>query len=243
MFWSLIYINRATQFFWWKLRQLPISYSMPKAHVGLYNHSQRHVISHQVSSSSGYTTSGRHHVTFSTTALSVPTGDDDDDEVDMDMDIPLEHVDDLSSRHEEIEEIPGVKVVAKARAKRYTNSVRSLLFQFYRYAFAKQCQQDIPLDTWKKYRDEYLDECMVLEGRGKFSHACVGCKQASPQYRCRDCMHGALWCQDCIVVRHDQSPLHRIEVSTPIILHGVCINVCHSRCGTHTFFRSLPYAT
>jgi hypothetical protein len=220
---------------------------MPKAPVGLYNHSQRQVVSHQVASSSGSTTSGRRHVTFSTTAISVPIvapdPGDRDDEVDMDVDFPPEHIDDLSSGHQEIEEIPGVKVVAKARAKRYANSVRSLLFQFYWYAFARQCQQDVPLDTWKKYRDEYLDECMVLEGRGKFFHTCAGCKQASPQYRCRDCMHGALWCKDCIVVRHDQSPLHRIEVSTPIILPGVCINVCHSRCGTHTFFRSLPYVT
>lgn len=26
--------------------------------------------------------------------------------------------------------------------------------------------KDTPLLTWKKYRDEYLDACLMLEGRG-----------------------------------------------------------------------------
>ncbi|KAF8503805.1 hypothetical protein F5888DRAFT_1606584, partial [Russula emetica] len=64
------------------------------------------------------------------------------------------------------------------------------------------------LKTWVKYRDNYLDECMRLEGRGSFHSTCTGCQTAIPRYRCKDCTMGPLWCQACLVERHDQSPLH-----------------------------------
>ena len=73
------------------------------------------------------------------------------------------------------------------------------------------------------YRDEYLDECMVLEGQGKSVKGCAGCNKLFPAYRCRDCKIGPLWCKGCIVLRHDQSPLHRIEAR---ILHFI---VTHPR--------------
>jgi hypothetical protein len=53
---------------------------------------------------------------------------------------------------------------------------------------------------------------MTLEGRGSFHSFCAGCRAPMPRYRCKDCMVGPLWCQTCLVERHDQSPLHLVEV-------------------------------
>ena len=72
--------------------------------------------------------------------------------------------------------------------------------------------QDVPLKTWVKYRDDYLDECMFIESRGTFYSSCAGCRALMPQYRCKDCTLGPLWCQACLLQRHDQSPLHLVEV-------------------------------
>jgi hypothetical protein len=71
---------------------------------------------------------------------------------------------------------------------------------------------DIPLASWVLHRDKYLDELMRLEGRGRYEHLCAGCNTPFPNFRCKDCIHGALWCQACLVKRHSQSPLHVIEV-------------------------------
>ena len=70
----------------------------------------------------------------------------------------------------------------------------------------------MPLASWVLHRDEYLDELMRLEGRGRYEHLCAGCNTPFPNFRCKDCIHGALWCQACLVKRHSQSPLHVIEV-------------------------------
>ncbi|KIM86482.1 hypothetical protein PILCRDRAFT_65138, partial [Piloderma croceum F 1598] len=50
------------------------------------------------------------------------------------------------------------------------------------------------------------------EGRGRFFKSCTSCNKAFLQYRCTDCIHGPLWCKECIIQRHDQSPLHQIEM-------------------------------
>ena len=72
--------------------------------------------------------------------------------------------------------------------------------------------QDVPLKTWLEYRDDYLDECMSLEGRGVFYSSCAGCQLSMPRYRCKDCTLGPLWCQVCLVKRHGELPLHLVEV-------------------------------
>lgn len=72
--------------------------------------------------------------------------------------------------------------------------------------------QDVPLKTWVRFRDDYLDECMFLEGRGTFHSSCAGCHAPMPQYRCKDCTLGPLWCRACLLQRHDQLPLHLVEV-------------------------------
>lgn len=71
----------------------------------------------------------------------------------------------------------------------------------------------MPLKTWVSYRDKYLDHLMELEGRRGLGAKCPGCKEESPTFRCRDCFGGVIWCKSCFLLRHDQSPLHSIEVS------------------------------
>jgi hypothetical protein len=109
---------------------------MPKAPVStLYNHSQRAVVSHQISTSSGSTTSGRRHATYNTTTIDVPVlapdpGDDPGDEMDVDAFQPDSVEDDqepYSELQKDIAELPGLKVHATKRAKRYTNSVNFML--------------------------------------------------------------------------------------------------------------------
>lgn len=66
--------------------------------------------------------------------------------------------------------------------------------------------------TFLKWRDKFLDELMGLEGRGRFQHSCAGCRVAFPEYRCKDCVHGPLWCKACMLKNHAASPLHVIQV-------------------------------
>lgn len=73
--------------------------------------------------------------------------------------------------------------------------------------------EDVPLSAWVDLRDHYLDELMGLEGKGRFQAMCARCGELEPAFRCKDCMHGALYCQDCMVVVHSSTPLHVVEVS------------------------------
>ncbi|KAJ6452354.1 hypothetical protein C8R47DRAFT_998112, partial [Mycena vitilis] len=68
---------------------------------------------------------------------------------------------------------------------------------------------------WVGHREEYLDEMLRLEGRG--SHAvystCGGCGSAEPQFRCENqsCYGPGLFCQECIVGRHQVLPTHWMQ--------------------------------
>jgi hypothetical protein len=109
---------------------------MPKV-PSLYNHSARPVVSRQISSSSGSTTSGRRHVTYSTNQIGVPdagistststsTSAPDDDGMIIDdpvNDCPINDTQPSTELQGQIPGIPGIRVVAKSRAKRYQNSV------------------------------------------------------------------------------------------------------------------------
>jgi|SRR5882672_3045044 hypothetical protein len=98
---------------------------MPKATATskLYNHSERLTVSHQISSSSGSTSTGRRHATYTTTSINVPNPPDPDDA--MDVDPPCF---DHSEPRTVIAELPGVTVTGKLRAKRYENSVTYISF-------------------------------------------------------------------------------------------------------------------
>ncbi|KAF7974955.1 hypothetical protein HWV62_10677 [Athelia sp. TMB] len=114
--------------------------------------------------------------------------DDDDDIQDTPLDVdgaPPSNSDTLESG------LPGISIKKKVN-RRYVNS-------------------DIPLTTWALYRDEYLDEMMALEGRGRFAGQCSGCGERDPLYRCKECTHGSMWCQKCLVERHVDNPLHIVQ--------------------------------
>jgi hypothetical protein len=104
----------------------------------------------------------------------------------------------------------------KPRAKRYLSSVRvSFVFIF---SLHSNATQDAPLAQWVPLRDEYLAECLRLEGRGDvcITH-CPACPEgtapAVPQYRCMDCANPDLYCKECCVAAHKNHPLDRIEVA------------------------------
>jgi hypothetical protein len=107
---------------------------MPKD-ISLYNHSACPVVSRQISTSSGSTSSGRRHVTYSTNHIHVPqAGPSTVPHDDIDIDDCHDHddhaqVNDPAPPTEvrgRITELPGIQVVAKPRAKRYHNSVRRI---------------------------------------------------------------------------------------------------------------------
>lgn len=95
-----------------------------------YNHSQRPAVTRQITSIPS--TSGRHNVAVTSSLVDVPparprTPNDDHMDVDFDQnedDMPgLLEVEDSDV---EVDEVPGIKVRPKIRAKRYVNSVRLL---------------------------------------------------------------------------------------------------------------------
>lgn len=104
----------------------------------------------------------------------------------------------------------GITVLPHEKAKRYENSACPFIHSF---KAPPHCNfQDAPLKTWVDYREHYIDEMMGLEGRGRLQASCAGCNIAHPIYRCKDCLHGCLWCSSCILEKHRMQPLHMIEV-------------------------------
>ena len=77
--------------------------------------------------------------------------------------------------------------------------------------------KDAPLLTWKQYRDEYLDACLTLDGRGRHykCSTCAICQKSNPTFRCRDCFGLSLYCKACILNHHRNEPLHFLEVLLP----------------------------
>ncbi|EIW79765.1 hypothetical protein CONPUDRAFT_34829, partial [Coniophora puteana RWD-64-598 SS2] len=59
----------------------------------------------------------------------------------------------------------------------------------------------------------YLKELLRGEGRGEQVEqtVCSSCQASEPEFRCKDCFGGLLYCQGCIVKKHVENPLHRIE--------------------------------
>lgn len=201
--------------------------TMPKAVPTLYNHSERLSTSRILSI--GTTPSGRRNVTSRSTSLLVPQAhapppmeyypmDLDDDlnnagfEHDPEQPTALNPGDVENDEESQPVEsgVNGIKV-KPPKAKRYANSVRRYICSNIA-AILTIFHQDAPLQTWLGYRDEYLDECMALEGQGRWAKSCAGCQKPFPQFRCKDCTHGALWCKECLLLTHHQNPLHSIEV-------------------------------
>ncbi|KAJ7576448.1 hypothetical protein C8J56DRAFT_800049, partial [Mycena floridula] len=69
---------------------------------------------------------------------------------------------------------------------------------------------------WKKDIPLFVEELLRLDGRGDSfdTSRCPDCNHAQPRYRCPECLSDNLRCSPCILKRHHQNPLHRIEVWT-----------------------------
>ena len=70
------------------------------------------------------------------------------------------------------------------------------------------------MGTWLSRRPVVLDE--VIRRDGLQAHTslpqCASCLETVAMYRCIDCTARVLYCAPCITHRHDDIPLHRIEV-------------------------------
>ena len=73
--------------------------------------------------------------------------------------------------------------------------------------------KDFPLLAWSRLdREDYLSELLRLEGRCGVSENCLSCRRQPAQFRCDDCFGLGMYCQECVVVRHGNNPLHRLKV-------------------------------
>lgn len=69
---------------------------------------------------------------------------------------------------------------------------------------------------WLSFQDATLDELLRHDGLGDFLgyEYCVTCNKEPGLFKCKDCSGGSrLHCQACTVKSHQNTPLHRIEVS------------------------------
>ena len=82
--------------------------------------------------------------------------------------------------------------------------------------------KDNPMLAWLKYTKDFLFELLRLDGRGKYGDQpkCSRCLKGEPQYRCRDCLGGSLFCADCIADNHRSNMFHYIEVSDPLFSYS-----------------------
>ncbi|KAF8222307.1 hypothetical protein L208DRAFT_1077656, partial [Tricholoma matsutake] len=86
------------------------------------------------------------------------------------------------------------------------------------------------LMMWKKYRQEYLDACLILDGHGA-------------TFRCQDCFGYRLYCKACIIECHHDQLLHILEEWKNSFFHqttlqnlGLCMQLGHqswSSCSFH----------
>ena len=66
------------------------------------------------------------------------------------------------------------------------------------------------IQEWIPHRTEFLHELLRLEALpGAMS--CAGCG-SSAVYRCISCFLGELLCEGCLVLRHANAPLHKVQV-------------------------------
>lgn len=72
------------------------------------------------------------------------------------------------------------------------------------------------LQEWLSFRDATLDEILRHDGLGDYlgQLLCCACNIHPGFFKCKDCSGGGrLKCQACVVNAHQDTPLHRIEVS------------------------------
>ncbi|KAK7029968.1 CxC2 domain-containing protein [Favolaschia claudopus] len=75
-----------------------------------------------------------------------------------------------------------------------------------------------PVKKWKdRYRNDFLDEFLRVEGRGDHVYAtCIcghpECDRGTAEFRCKDCHGCELLSKVCMLRDHRRRPLHRVEI-------------------------------
>ncbi|KAJ6506403.1 hypothetical protein C8R47DRAFT_1241797 [Mycena vitilis] len=78
-------------------------------------------------------------------------------------------------------------------------------------------ESDRPNSQWARLdRVLFLDELLRQDGRGEYAGqtkcGLKGCKSGlALNFRCKDCLHGCMYCKECVVKTHQNLPLHHIE--------------------------------
>ncbi|KAH7904935.1 hypothetical protein BJ138DRAFT_1106403 [Hygrophoropsis aurantiaca] len=101
---------------------------------------------------------------------------------------------------------------------------------------------DQPMNTWRPYAAEFLNELVRHEGLGNGA-TCSGCStdndgKSTTLYRCKDCFGGAPECHKCCLARHSYLPLHTITQwvgfwqNTSLNALGLSVQLGHS--GLHS---------
>ncbi|KAK7049202.1 hypothetical protein VNI00_005803 [Paramarasmius palmivorus] len=70
---------------------------------------------------------------------------------------------------------------------------------------------DNPLADFVPRAFEYLLELVQSEGRGSQERPCICGERNDVAYWCRDCSEACVFCQACLVSRHETKPLHYVE--------------------------------
>jgi len=107
------------------------------------------------------------------------------------------------------EGLEDMDVVVVSPAPCYENSVS----WYYTLSYSTH-NKDVPLKTFTKYRERYLDEMLRLDGRGSSLQydLCPQCNASEPTIRCIDCWNSSILCSACTIEKHVDLPLHQIEV-------------------------------
>lgn len=70
------------------------------------------------------------------------------------------------------------------------------------------------IEEWLPLRDDILDQLLLLEGsRPAGSNPCSRCREQDALFRCISCFGGKVYCSSCVVLMHESSPFHFIEVN------------------------------
>ena len=99
------------------------------------------------------------------------------------------------------------------------------------------------MDTFLSYLPTILDELLRHDGLREHLALpqCASCLEELGEYKCIDCASPTLYCTPCIVSRHADLPLHRLEVRPSFSeRHFLTFSV---RFGTADFLRRHPSVT
>ncbi|KAJ7210362.1 hypothetical protein GGX14DRAFT_565567 [Mycena pura] len=106
---------------------------------------------------------------------------------------------------------------------------------------------DPSLHRFRALRDQYLANLFRREGcqtTRTNGDVCRDCRNAhaSAIFRCRNCFGDALLCRDCMVARHADNPLHRIEMWNDNFFESTSLKTLGMRIqlGTHPLGQACP---